>query len=327
MHRFIAVLLISISFLAAPAYAQSKKELAAVDLQLSQRLSTLESRMLTGDPAAERLMQRMDALETSQRTLTGEVETLRFERDQLSNQLGALASELQTKQALIDRMQIHLDAVDLVASEPRSPRVQPNNASRTYGQDSGYNGGTVTQFDSYSGQPSYSQSPSIDTYAQQPSYDPSYDSGHVSQIPSAPIFREETIGVQADYQNDVTELGKAGQTKLAEGDFAGAQTAFRQYLEFNPDASDKGEINFWLGESYFVRGGYADAADAYITSMRTDPKGVKAPDAMVRLAATLRELGNKAEACQTLATFPSQFPDASSSTKEKARVEAARTGC
>ena len=52
MRRFIAALLVSTSLLSAPAYAQSKKELAAVDAQLAQRLTTLESRMLTGDPAA-----------------------------------------------------------------------------------------------------------------------------------------------------------------------------------------------------------------------------------------------------------------------------------
>ncbi len=314
MRSFISALLISTSLLAAPAYSQSKKELAAVDAQLAQRLTTLESRMLTGDPAAERLMQRMDSLEISQRTLTGEVETLRFERDKLLQQVDALAVELQTKQALIDRMQIHLDAVDLVSTETRAPAVAQSNPyePRTYGQGGGYSAGTVVEAAPY--------------------FEPSYDSGQLSQIPSAPIFKEQTIGVQEryqneTYQNDVTELGKSGQTKMAEGDFVGAQTAFKQYLEYNPDASDKGEINFWLGESYFVRGGYADAADAYITSMRADPKGTKAPDAMVRLAATLRELGNKAEACQTLATFPAQFPNASSSTKEKARVEAARTGC
>ena len=325
MRRFIAVLLISTSFIAAPAYAQSKKELSAVDAELAQRLTTLESRMLTGDPAAERLMQRMDALETSQRTLTGEVETLRFERESLLKQVELMAGELQTKQALIDRIKIHLDAVDLVASETRAPNVvQPDPYTpRTYGQDQSYHqsygGGSSVQSDPYSSLPPAT-----------PYSDPSYNSGQLSQIPSAPVFKERTIGVQENYdnyQNDVSELGKTGQTKLAEGDFIGAQTAFKQYLEFNPDATDKGEINFWLGESYFVRGGYADAADAYITSMRVDPEGVKAPDAMVRLAATLRELGNKAEACQTLATFPGQFPNASSSTKEKARVEAARTGC
>ena len=73
MRSLIAALLLSTTLLASPAIAQSKKELSAVDAQLAQRLSTLESRMLTGDPAAERLMQKMDALETSMRTLRGEV--------------------------------------------------------------------------------------------------------------------------------------------------------------------------------------------------------------------------------------------------------------
>jgi len=304
MRTLFAALLLSTTLLATPALAQSKKELAAQNAQLAQRLSTLESRMLTGDPAAERLMQRMNALETAQRTLTGEVERLRYERDTARSELEALAGDLRAIQGLSDRMRIHLDAVDLVASEQRSAY-----APRTYGGA----GATV--------QPA----PQMDTqtYSSQPTY---VDPNQPSQIPSAPVYKEQTIDVQGGY-NDIAELSKVGQTKLAEGDFSGAQTAFKQYLQFNPDAADAGEVNFWLGESYFVRGGYADAADAYITSMRKDPKGNKAPDAMVRLAATLRELGNNAESCQTLATFPAQFPNASASTKEKARVEAARTGC
>ena len=308
MRTLFVALLISTSMVATPVMAQSKKELAAVDAQLAQRLTTLESRMLTGDPAAERLMQKMDALETSMRTLRGEVEQLRFERDSLMQQVQAMAGDAAITQDLINRMKIHLDAVDLVASEQRSA---PNPYTpRTYSGGAG----TVVESSPFMETESFSSQPVTP------------DSGQISQIPSAPVYRERTIGVQENY-NDVSQLSTFGQTKLAEGDFSGAQTAFKQYLQFNPDAADAGEVNFWLGESYFVRGGYADAADAYITSMRKDPKGVKAPDAMVRLAATLGKLGNKAEACQTLATFPAQFPNASASTKEKARVEAARTGC
>ena len=114
---------------------------------------------------------------------------------------------------------------------------------------------------------------------------------------------------------------------MAEGDFAGAQISLKQYLQFNPDAPDVGEMNYYLGESYYVRGGYADAADAYITSMKRDPRGVKAPDAMVRLAGALRELGKTADSCATLASLPSQYPNASATVSSKAKLEAARSGC
>jgi tol-pal system protein YbgF len=127
--------------------------------------------------------------------------------------------------------------------------------------------------------------------------------------------------------NDVGQLGETGKRLLAEGDFAGAQISLKQYLQFNPDAADFGEMNYYLGESYYVRGGYADAADAYITSMKRDPRGIKAPDAMVRLAGALRELGKTADSCATLASLPSQYPNASATVTSKAKLEAARSGC
>jgi len=279
--------ILAVCFFSSPAFAQSKKELAAQNAQLAQRISTLESRMLTGDPAAERLMQRMDSLEASMRTLTGELEQVRYERDTLRNELEGLSGDIRAMQDLSNRMKIHLDAVDLVAKETRSA-----NAPRTYG-----------------GQPTY------DATGRPP-----------SAVPNAPIYRESTIPVQQEYM-DAAKLPSEGKRMLSEGDFSGAQTTFKQYLSVNPDAADAGEVSYWLGEAYFVKGGYADAADAYISSMRKAPKGVKAPDAMIRLAAAMRELGNRAEACQTLASFPAQFPSAPASVREKARVETVRTGC
>ena len=311
---WISLLLMTMTSIAMPAEAQSRKELAAQNVQLAERLSVLESRMLTGDPAAERLLARMDGLEAAQRNLTGEIERLRYERDILNSEVQALIGDVRAMQDLSNRMKIHLDAVDLIAQEQ-----QRRSAPIVYG-------------------------PAVE--------------GQPSPVPSAPVFKEQelvfgdpdVIGSEDDFSgnmagglpapipapgpsqvttqgNDVSQLGQIGKTRLAEGDFAGAQTALSQYLQFNPNAADAGEMNFWLGESYYVRGGYADAADAYIASMRSDAKGEKAPDAMVRLAAALRQLGNRNEACQTLASFPAQFPNANSTVREKARIEAARTGC
>jgi len=132
MHTFIKHLilpLLATSFLiAAPAQAQSKKDLAAQNTALADRLARLESRLLTGDPAAERLMTRIDALEASQRALRGELERVAFERDGLKGEVMQLRTELQIIQDMAGRMRVHLDAVDLIAQEQTRPverRVGP----------------------------------------------------------------------------------------------------------------------------------------------------------------------------------------------------------
>ena len=297
MNRIFKPLIVSLlatsCLMAAPAQAQSKKELAAQNAALAERLTRLESRMLTGDPAAERLMARIDSLESAQRALRGELERVTFERDGLTGEVRKLRTELQIIQDLSDRMRVHLDAVDLIAQEQSRP------VNRRVGPVSQ---GPVTPLDPLGGAPVFNERPLV--------------------IGNAPA---ESLPPQPS--NDIAELGQTGKRQLAEGDFAGAQISLKQYLQFNPDAPDVGEINFYLGESYYVRGGYADAADAYIASMKRDPRGVKAPDAMVRLAGALRELGKPQDACTTLASLPRQYPDASSAVKDKARLEAARAGC
>lgn len=301
------VLLVMTLIIAQPAFAQSKKEMVAQDQLMMERIERLEGRMLTGDPAAERLMQRMDSLEENMRTLTGEVERLRFERDQLRAEIQGMSSNisgLEGLSALASRMQSHLDAVDLVASE-QAPRAVQSYTSP------------------------YSAAVTSDPYfAPAPLSAPLDGNSQPNAVSPAPSFGEQVIAAQQYNQgNNVEDLPALGKTKLAEGDFSGAQMAFKQYLDINPSAVDSGEVSFWLGESYFVRGGYADAADAYISSMRTDPQGAMAPKAMVGLAATMRELGNKTEACNALGSLTSQYPNASADVREKARLESARTGC
>lgn len=290
--RVFVLFLISIYMFAQPAFAQSKKELAAQNVMLAQRLSILENRMLTGDPAAERLMQRMDALEAGQRALTGEVERLRYERDGLQEEVRVLASDIANLLSLGEDMRLHLKAVSVVASRPTTVQSAPIESSV-------YGGGRV-------GGGVYSNGSSI--------------AGPPTIIDGAPTFI-------APVGNDMGKLAEIGREQMAEGKFSDAQTSFKQYLELNVNAPDRGDVYYWLGETHYVMSAYADAADAYIASMRANPKGSYAPDAMVRLAATARALGQTEMACQTLASFPVQYPNASSSVKSKASLEKQRSGC
>jgi len=293
MRKSVTILTVSYACLimaAMPAAAQSKKELAAQNAQLAQRLTVLENRMLTGDPAAERLMQRMDSLETSQRALTGEVERLRFERDNLQEDVKSLAAEVASLQENAAAMNRHLKAVDMVAAQAAQA---PNDAPKVYG--GGRMGGV-------------------------------YSNGSIAPGPPAILDgdgKQSTVSLG----QDLTLLAQIGHEKLNEGDFIGAQTAFKQYLELNPEATDRGDINFWLGETYYVRGSFSEAADAYIASMRIAPNGSFGPNAMIGLAASARQLDQKDVACQTLASFPTQYPNAAPELREKAASESSRSGC
>ena len=286
MTRFAQFLLVSVLTLsvAAPAFAQSRAELAAQNEALQKRVDRLEARLLTGDPAAERLMARVDTLEASIRTLLGEVERLTYDRELADAEVNALESDIRILQDLSTRMKIHLDAVDLAAAQS-APTV-----------DETYVGGPAT----------------------------------LEQIQGPPSRRtEDFILPPADENaaNDAVRLGGVGMMRLAEGDYSGAETAFIQYLQFYSDATDAGEINYWLGESHFVRGQYNAAAEAYIASIQSEGDRSKAPDALVKLAASLREMGQGSEACTALASFEDQFPDASLDARDKALREASKTGC
>jgi len=325
MRRFILTFLISTT-MAAPAMAQSKKELAAQDAALAERLSRLEQRFLTGDPAAVELMQRMDSLEAEQRSLTGEIEQLRFERDQLKAEIVALNDDLKKVEELEDRMRLHLDAVDLVAREREQARNQPIYQSQP-------------SYPSYSNDPVYDGSPfsgsvgSVDMGGTQPSQIPGPPQSRTISVPFDGSLSEAldqprpSANQSFGSSPNLDDLPRDGLRKLNEGNFSGAQGDFQTYLAVAPDAPNAGEVSYWLGETHFVKGGYADAADAYISSMKKDPQGVKAPEALIRLAASLRELGNTAEACQALDSFSSQFPSADSNIRQKMRDERARTGC
>jgi len=313
MRNILLTLLVTTA-VSTPSFAQSKAELAANDAALAERIARLESRFLTGDPAAVELMQRMDALEGEQRSLTGSIEQLRHERDNLKAEIVALHEDLKTIEAMADRMRLHLDAVDLVAKERQQVRSQPVIQAQP---QTSYQTSPSGIYDGAPNQPSQVPGPPTTRTVTVP-----YD-GSVSEALNQPRPAQPAV---TSYPN-LDNLPIDGVRKLNEGNFTGAQSDFQTYLAVAPDAPNVGEVSYWLGETHFVKGGYADAADAYIASIKKDPQGTKAPDAMIRLGASLRELGNKAEACKTLNSFSSQYPNAGAQARQRMRDERARTGC
>lgn len=279
--------------IAAPVEAQSRREMAARLDAAEARIAEMEARFLAGDPVAERLLTRMGELERELSELTGDVERLGHENRQLRQTVEELTRQVARR------------------SEPaRQPAL--NNSDRS-GATSGSTTGRGGPADLTGG---YATSDPNDPYgdARESATRPLGASRAAPGADRPPVISSDQVFGQA-------------RARLSEGDYTGAQQGFAAFVADYPDDSLTGEAHYWLGETHFVNGDYADAADSYIASLRSAPSGGKAPDAMVRLASSLGALGRTDDACETLSRFNRQFPNAGPEARSRASREALRAGC
>ncbi|HHK74463.1 MAG TPA: tol-pal system protein YbgF [Rhizobiales bacterium] len=110
-------------------------------------------------------------------------------------------------------------------------------------------------------------------------------------------------------------------------DYKGAQRAFKAFLENYGNSSLAGNAQYWLGESYYARRQYRQAADAFLLGYTKYAKSGKAPGSLLKLGMTLFRLKQKDAGCASLAELSRKFPRASKSIKKRAARERHRAGC
>lgn len=114
---------------------------------------------------------------------------------------------------------------------------------------------------------------------------------------------------------------------LLQQDYGAAESAFDDFLKRFPADNLAGNAQFWLGESYFVRGQFKPAASAFLKGYQTYGKSAKAPDSLLKLAMSLGRMGQKDAACSSFGELNTRFPAASADVKSRAAAEKQRTGC
>ena len=114
---------------------------------------------------------------------------------------------------------------------------------------------------------------------------------------------------------------------ILHGDYVLAEAGFRQFLDSHPDHELVPNARYWLGEAYYGRGDYRNAADSFLSYYKSNPQGSKASDSMVKLGLSLKQLGAKTEACATFNKVVTDFPDAPQVVKTTASQEYSRSGC
>lgn len=114
---------------------------------------------------------------------------------------------------------------------------------------------------------------------------------------------------------------------LAKSDWAGAERALKAFLAAHPKGELSGNAQYWLGESYYVRGDYNNAALAFAKGYKDFPKNAKGPDNLLKLGLSLANLKKTDSACATFDRVGKDFPNASSAIKSRVVAERKKLRC
>jgi tol-pal system protein YbgF len=114
---------------------------------------------------------------------------------------------------------------------------------------------------------------------------------------------------------------------LRRADYPAAEDALRSFVEQHPNDPLAGNAQYWLGESFYARGRYAEAAAAFAEEYKRYPKGPKAADGLLKLSMSLARANQKHNACIALMQLDHDFPHPGSAVKDRATQEKKRLGC
>lgn len=137
---------------------------------------------------------------------------------------------------------------------------------------------------------------------------------------TAPDSEAALTGTPRERYNASLRLIRVGQLGQAE-------TALQAFLKDYPTDDLAGNAQYWLGETYYARNEYEQAAAAFLAGYRNHPKSAKAPDNLLKLGVSLVAMGQKSEACPVFTNLLTEFPDAPRLVLDRARNEKSRAGC
>jgi tol-pal system protein YbgF len=117
------------------------------------------------------------------------------------------------------------------------------------------------------------------------------------------------------------------QAQREQGDFNRAESALKAFIAANSSHRLAGNAQYWLGETYYVRRDYQNAAVAFAEGFQKYPNSEKAPDNLLKLGMAMGQLNQKPKACGTLGELERRYPQASASIKQATQREKQRLGC
>ena len=287
-----------------------------------------------GNPGLARMEVRLSALENDLRSATGSMEQFGFQIREIGKRLDKLVSDMDYRLSVLEgRTQGQTGAVSgaRTAAPPRlSAAPAPPPVQKIIpGQAGGFaipptTLGTISQNSQSVVTPPATQKKLGQKSAPAAAKTAPAAQAAPAQPAPAPTASAATIvlppGTAKEQYNYAFGL-------LRQANYDKAELALQEFVKLHPKEALASNARYWLGETFYVRAAYVQAAEVFLEGFQADPKGPKAPDSLLKLGMSLGGLDKKREACAAFDKLLKDFPDAPAGVKNTVAREKQKNGC
>jgi tol-pal system protein YbgF len=316
--RIFLTLALAVLMLPGAALAQSRDGGSLADTidRLERQIQTLERTVYRGAPppagggagevppaALSQLQITSDSLEEQMRRLTGQVEQLDFQIRQLNDRMDRLVADVDFRLRELEDGSGSSQA-SRSGGQPVAPAVPQSPGEVTVRGEVPGTLGTLTE--------SQVRAAGITPSA-----------GATSATPSGGAENPSVVLPEGSTQDRYSYARQF----LLKRDFASAEQALSAFVETHPEDPLAGNAQYWLGETFYVRGDYQTAARTFAEGFQRYPDSDKAPDNLLKLGMSLAQLDLQDDACITLKKLRVEYPEAPTSIVQRADREIGRLKC
>ena len=143
-----------------------------------------------------------------------------------------------------------------------------------------------------------------------------------SAIIPAPVTSPESSPISNTEPVDPDENSAYDQAYnlFRNGDYSSAISRFEAFVASHPESSLAPAAAYWIGNAHYALRNFQESIDAQNKLIRTYPNSAKIPDALLNIASSQQEMGDKATAKATLQDLIARYPFSDAADKAKRRL-------
>ena len=265
--------------------------------------------------AATRLQLQMQTVQNQLRDLTGRLERMEFENRSNKERLERLSGDIDMRLRAVEQGGAGEMGMG-PAPAPTAGGLMPSTGSTATAPSTG----TAAQ----TGEPPAGLAPGQRLMGTLTNGDRQPAAGAVPAPAQPTASKPQQVALP---KGDPNEQYQYAYGLLQQRDFDGAERALQAFIAANPSHQLTGNATYWLGETYYIRKNYAEAARVFLDGYQKFPKGNKAPDNLLKLGMSLAAVGEKEPACQAYRRLVTTFPEGNQRIVGFAKSEIAQLGC